>query len=243
MKIIVIIQARMGSTRLPGKVLMPLGDSCILDYVVQRCRKIQLVDHVIVATSTLEQDNPLAAWCEANKVTCYRGSEDDVLARYYECAHEYQPDYVIRVTSDCPFVDYELANETIQLMVKQPADIIINQQQEQLTRGLTTELFSFAALQWMYEHTTAERHREHVTYYAYEYSEHFNYSVLDVPSKLLHPELRLTVDTPEDYEVCRLVASELEHSIDRSAQEIVDYLLTRPDIYHINAHIQQKPVV
>ncbi len=243
MKTIVIIQARMGSTRLPGKVLMPLGESCILDYVVQRCRKIKLADHVIVATSNLKQDDPLETWCEVNKVTCYRGSEDDVLARYYECAREYHPDYIIRVTSDCPFVDYELANETIDLMLKQPVDMILNRQQEQLTRGLTTELFSFSALQWMYEHTTAERHREHVTYYAYEYSDLFTYSVLDLPSKLLHPELRLTVDTPEDYEVCRLLAGEMEHSIDQPAQNIINYLLTRPDIYAINAHIQQKPVV
>lgn len=243
MKMIVIIQARMGSTRLPGKVLMPLGDSCILDYVVQRCSKINRVDHIIVATSNLQQDDPLAAWCKEHQVTCYRGSETDVLARYYECAREYEPDYVIRVTSDCPFVDYNLANESVQLMLQQPADIIVNKQQEKLTRGLAIELFTFATLQWMYEYTTAERHREHVTYYAYEHSERFKYSMLDLPSKLLHPELRLTVDTPEDYEVCRLLASEFKESLELPAQDIIDYLLTRPDIYSINAHIQQKPVV
>ncbi len=243
MKIIVIIQARMGSTRLPGKVLMPLGNSCILDYVVQRCGKINQVDHIIVATSNLQQDDPLADWCRDNEVTCYRGSENDVLARYYECAREYEPDYVIRVTSDCPFVDYDLANESIQLMLKQPVDIIVNKQQDQLIRGLAVELFTFETLKWMYEQTTAERHREHVTYYAYEYSDRFKYGVLDLSPKLLHPELRLTVDTPEDYEMCRLLASELEDSMERSAQDIVDYLLTRPDIYSINAHIQQKPVL
>lgn len=243
MKMIAIIQARMGSTRLPGKVLMPLGDSCILNYVVQRCKKIKLLDNLIVATSNLKQDDLLAEWCKSTGVTCYRGSESDVLARYYECANQYHPDYVMRVTSDCPFVDFDLANETIDLMLQQPTDIIINNQQDKLTRGLTTELFSFASLKWMYENTTAKRHREHVTYYAYEHSEHFKYNTLDLSPKLLHPEFRLTVDTPEDYKVCHLLANEIEHSIDRPAQDIVDYLLTRPDIYSINAHVQQKPVL
>ncbi len=242
MKIITIIQARMGSTRLPGKVLLPLGNTTILDYVIQRCRKFNHVEHTIVATSTHKQDDLIAEWCESHQVSCYRGSEGDVLARYYDCARVYKPDYIIRVTSDCPFVDYDLANTTIEQMLKQPVDIIVNKQQEQLTRGLTVELISFSALKKIYEQSTATRHREHVTYYAYEYIEEFEYHVIELPQSILRPEIRLTVDTPEDYEVCRILADELDNSIYRPSADFVNYVMNHPNINEINAHIQQKPV-
>ncbi|WP_322923982.1 glycosyltransferase family protein [Paenibacillus campi] len=242
MKIIIIIQARMGSTRLPGKVLMPLGNTSILDYVVQRCRKINHVEHIVVATSTNQQDNRIAEWCNLHQIACYRGSEEDVLARYYECALQYDPDYIIRVTSDCPFLDYDLANHTIDCMLEQRVDIVINRQQEQLTRGLAIELISFAALKKIYEQSTATRHREHVTYYAYEYMGEFEHIAIDLPQSILRPEIRLTVDTPEDYEVCRILANELEDSVSRPSEDFVNYVIAHPDINNINAHIKQKPV-
>ncbi|MCL9662766.1 glycosyltransferase family protein [Paenibacillus hunanensis] len=243
MKIIVIIQARMGSTRLPGKVLLPLGSSSILNYVVQRCHKINHVEQVIVATSTDERDDRIAEWCESHQVSYYRGSEDDVLARYYECAVQYDPDYVIRVTSDCPFLDFDLANYTIEQMRQQPVDVIVNKQQEQLTRGLAVELISFAALQRIYKHSTAPRHREHVTYYAYEYISEFKHLTIELPDQILKPDIRLTVDTPEDYEVCRILADQLEDSINRPAADFIAHIINHPDIGHINAHIKQKPVL
>ncbi len=242
MNTIVIIQARMGSTRLPGKVLLPLGDSTVLDYVVSRCRKIQGVSHVIVATSDLTEDDQIAHWCQEHEVDVFRGSQLDVLERYYRCAQVYQPEYVIRVTSDCPFVDYKLAEQTIQAMKTQPSDIVINDGQEQLTRGLSVEMISYTALEKIYQQSSELRHREHVTYYAYEYSEQFTSTTIIPPAILLHPQLRMTVDTMEDYELCRILANRIEDSKNAPSEAYIDYLLQHPEVASINAHIQQKPV-
>ncbi len=232
----------MGSTRLPGKVLLPLGNSTVLEYVVSRCKKIRGISHVIVATSDLAEDDPIERWCTDQHVDYFRGSQLDVLERYYQCARLYQPDYVIRVTSDCPFVDYTLAEQTIQAMQANPSDIVINEGQDQLTRGLSVEMISYAALERIYEQSTEPRHREHVTYYAYEYSEQFKSTTITLPSVLLYPQLRMTVDTVEDYELCKLLAERITDSKHAPAQVYIEYLLQHPEVASINAHIQQKPV-
>ncbi|WP_440894793.1 cytidylyltransferase domain-containing protein [Amphibacillus sp. Q70] len=239
MKTMVIIQARMGSSRLPGKVLKSLGQTTILDHVVSRCQQIKQVDHVVVATSDLSVDNQVEQWCNRHNVPCFRGSETDVLTRYYDCAQIYQPDCIVRVTADCPFVDYHLAEKLIKQMNQDKVDYI--KVAGDLTRGLIVEVFSFRALAYIFEKGHEERHREHVTYFAYEYPELFNYSTYQAPDYLLHPELRITVDTIEDYQMIMQIA---EHTQDKliSAETIVDFLLNHPEIAKVNEHIQQKPV-
>jgi spore coat polysaccharide biosynthesis protein SpsF len=241
MKTIVVIQARMGSSRLPGKVLLSLGETCVLDYVVTRCKRIFGVSEVIVATSTLFDDNKIAEWCKANHVQCYRGSEEDVLSRYYECALLYRPDYIIRVTSDCPFVDYQLAGEVVESMKSNAADIAILQ--GNLPRGLAVEMVSFTALEKIYKVGNEPRHREHVTYYAYEYPEQFSRLFVQVPDYLQYPQLRITLDTAEDYTLCMKVADAFPGQKDFVSGDVVLYLLDHPDIALLNANIEQKPVV
>lgn len=241
MKTIIIIQARMGSSRLPGKVLMPLGHTIVLDYVVSRCKQVRNVDEVIVATSTLAQDDAIAQWCEQHQVTCFRGSEEDVLARYYECARRYEPDYVIRVTADCPFVDYDLANDIVAAMTKRPSDIVVVD--SLLPRGFVVEMVSFSALAYMYKHGQENRHREHVTYYAYEFQEQFRRTVMEAPKTMQHPHLRVTLDTEEDYALCRAVADYFQGDVLVRAQHVVQFLLDHPEVANLNAHVQQKPVV
>ncbi|WP_341279851.1 glycosyltransferase family protein [Paenibacillus sp. FSL H8-0537] len=241
MKTIVIIQARMGSSRLPGKILLPLGDSCVLHYVVKRSRSIASVQEVVVATSILPGDDAIASWCAENGVACFRGAEQDVLSRYYECAAPYAPDYIIRVTSDCPFVDYALASRIVQAMEEQPADIALLE--GALPRGLAVEMISYRALTKIQHAPTEERHREHVTYYAYEYAEQFSNIAVQVPEKLRHPELRITLDTAEDYALCRALAEAFHGDMAVPAAEVVDYLLAHPEVARLNAHIEQKPVV
>lgn len=240
MKILIVIQARMGSSRLPGKILKPLGNSVVLDYVVSRCRQVKQVMDVIVATSTLKQDTPVVDWCNENRVTCFRGSEDDVLSRYYECAKPYKPDYVVRVTADCPFVDYDLADQVIMAMSEKPSDLVAVE--SPLPRGLVVEMVSFKALEYMHEHGHEPRHREHVTYYATEFPEEFERTLIEAPALLRHPELRITLDTEEDYQLCTTVAEYFDRNQLVSSQEVVDYLLANPDVAEMNAHIEQKPV-
>lgn len=231
----------MGSTRLPGKVLLPLGDTCPLHYTVVRCRLIRGVDRIIVATSTLASDDPIVNWCQANNVLYFRGSEEDVLTRYYQCALSYSPDYVIRVTSDCPFVDYEFASDIVNCMLTTPSDIAILS--NELPRGLAVEMISFQALQRIYEIGLQSRHREHVTYYAYEFPQQFTQTIVSVPDRINYPWLRLTLDTKEDYTLCKAVVESFADRKDIPSENIIRYLLQHPEIASINQHIEQKPVI
>lgn len=240
MKTIVIIQARMGSTRLPGKILMPLGELDVLTYVTSRCKEIKGVKEVIVATSTLQQDDAVENWCNEHNVSCFRGSEDNVLDRFVQCAKQYEPDYVMRVTSDCPFVDFEMASELVELMEHERKDIVLID--GQLPRGLAVEMISYEVLLRIYRDEFEERHREHVTYYAYEFSDQFESITYFAPENRVAPELRITLDTDADYALCQAVAEQFNDMYVSSAN-VIQYLLAHPEVVQLNAHIEQKSVM
>lgn len=239
MKTIIIIQARMGSSRLPGKILMPVGNTDNLTYVIERCKRIQGVDEIVVATSTLPQDDVVETWCGEHDVACYRGSEEDVLDRYIQAAKPYDPDYVIRVTADCPFVDYEMASDMVALMQQKQVDII--DVAGELPRGLAVEVVSYKALQYIDRQGREERHREHVTFYAYEFKGEFARCSYEAPRNRQHPELRITLDTAEDYALIVQVAKHFD-DVRVSSVDVIKYLLDHPEIACLNAHIEQKPV-
>lgn len=240
MNTLVIIQARMGSSRLPGKILKPLGDTDVLSYDIARCRAIKGVSEVIVATSSLPQDDAIAEWCQQNGVAYYRGSEDDVLDRYVQCAKMYKPDYVMRVTSDCPFVDYEMASEIVAFMAKEQKDVVLLE--GELPRGLAVELISYEALLRIDELGKEPRHREHVTYYAYEFKEQFETVTYTVPANRQAPQFRITLDTEEDYAMLVEVAKHFNDPL-VSSVDVIEFLKATPEVANINAHIEQKPVV
>ncbi|MGE7110271.1 cytidylyltransferase domain-containing protein [Lysinibacillus sp. NPDC047702] len=240
MKTIIIIQARMGSSRLPGKILKPLGDVDVLTYDVKRCRAIHGVSEVIVATSDLPQDDTIENWCKAHDVACFRGAEEDVLDRYVQCAKIYKPDYVMRVTSDCPFVDYEMASDIVALMASKRKDIVLID--GHLPRGLAVEMISYEALLRIHELGKEPRHREHVTYYAYEYAEQFKAITYKAPKNRQAPEFRITLDTKEDYDLISAVAKHFKSPLISSA-EVIRYLQEKPKVAILNAHIEQKPVI
>ncbi|MBU8881196.1 glycosyltransferase family protein [Bacillus sp. FJAT-29790] len=241
MKTIAIIQARMGSSRLPGKILKPLGNYDVLTYVVERCKKMNGVSEVIVATSTLPQDDMVEVWCKNKGVSYFRGSEADVLDRYAQAATKYTPDYVMRVTADCPFVDYELAAQMVETMKEDPADFMSID--GVLPRGLAVELFSYKSLEYIHKNGKEPRHREHVTYYAYEHRNEFSWTSIKANDAIQKPKFRITLDTAEDYELCKRIAEHFEDHPFVTAEEVVNYLKDHPAIAQINAHIEQKPVV
>lgn len=239
-KTLAIIQARMGSSRLPGKVLKPLGDVDVLTYDIERCRAIQGVSDVIIATSLLPQDDEIVSWCKAHQVKYFRGSEEDVLDRYVQCAKIYKPDYIMRVTSDCPLVDYEMAAEMIKLMERERKDIMLLD--GKLPRGLAVELISYEALLCIHESGQESRHREHVTYYAYEYKEQFDTVTYKIPANRQEPHFRITLDTEEDYVLITEIVKEFNNPL-VSSVEVIKFLKQHPEIAQINAHIEQKPVM
>jgi len=146
----------------------------------------------------------------------------------------------MRVTSDCPFVDYEMASEIVLLMEKERKDIVL--MNGELPRGLAVELISYESLLRIHEIGIEPRHREHVTYYAYEFPQEFNAVTYNVPTNRMAPELRITLDTAEDYELISAVAKHFNNPL-VSSSEVISYLQETPNVAKLNAHIEQKPVI
>ncbi len=138
-----IIQARMGSKRLPGKVLMNIGQKPMLQRVIERVKRAKLIDKVIVATSNKGKDDQIKKFCSKLNTECFRGSEEDVLARFYEAAKAQKADVVVRITADCPFVDPEIIDQIIEIHLKNKNDYTANNTESSYPRGTDVEVFNF----------------------------------------------------------------------------------------------------
>lgn len=200
----IIIQARMGSTRLPGKVLKPIAGKVLLDHVLGRLDDLQRQAEIVVATSLLPQDDPIAAHC-CGRVACFRGGEQDVLDRYFRCAESHVFDHIVRLTADNPFTDIVELERLIDLHLTGEYDY--THSFGMMPLGVGAEVFTMDALAVSHREGHAPNHREHVNEFIQENPQRFKIGVLDVPAGKRAPELRLTVDIPEDYErACRLAA-------------------------------------
>lgn len=200
-----IIQARMGSSRLPGKVLRPIAGRPLLDHVVGRLASLRAAVTVVVATSTQPRDDAIAERCAMLDVPCFRGSEEDVLARYAECAAAHGFDHVIRLTADNPFTDVEELDRLIDLHLREANDY--THSFGVMPLGVGAEIFTRAALERSAREGHAPNHREHVNEYIQENPDRFRIGRLAVAADKNRPDLSLTVDTEEDYtRACRLAS-------------------------------------
>lgn len=207
MKIGIIIQARMGSSRLPRKVLRKIGDKNLLEHIIFRLSNLKYNVQIIIATSILEKDDPIESFCIKNNIRCFRGSELNVLERYYLCSSENYFKHIVRLTGDNPFVDIEELDKLIKLHLKTAADY--SRSFASLPKGVGSEIFTFDALAQSYKYGFKENHIEHVNEYIEENEEKFKISELQVIKEKNRPDISLTVDTPEDYKkACFIV----EHS-------------------------------
>lgn len=206
MSVGIIIQARMGSTRLPGKVLKPIAGKALLDHVLGRLSLLAYPVKVVVATSDLPQDDAIAKHSLSKDVAVFRGSETDVLDRYYRCACENRFKHVVRLTADNPFTDMEELQRLIEQHLTQRNDY--THSFGSMPLGVGAEIFTFAALERSLREGHAANHREHVNEYIQENPEIFRIGVLEIPAAKRCPDLRLTVDTEEDYRrACAIAGS------------------------------------
>ncbi|MBW7961130.1 cytidylyltransferase domain-containing protein [Bradyrhizobium sp. BR 10261] len=202
----VVIQARMGSTRLPGKVLKPIAGRPLLDHVVGRLSMMRANAVPIVATTVESKDDIIARRCTELGVECFRGSELDVLARFTECARVYALDHIVRLTADNPFTDIEELDRLIELHLAAGNDY--THSFGVLPVGVGAEIFSRAALESSNRDGHRANHREHVNEYIQENPAIFRIGQLAVPAAKNHPEVSLTVDTEADYvRACRIAES------------------------------------
>jgi spore coat polysaccharide biosynthesis protein SpsF len=192
-----ILQARMGSTRLPGKVLRPLLGRPLLGVICDRLARRRCGGQFVVATTTLPQDDTIEAFCRAEGVACFRGDPLDVLDRYYRCALAFGFDPVVRLTGDNPFVDVEEVDRLVALQVACGAPF--SHSFAPLPIGVGAEVFSFAALAASHAEGHEPQHREHVDEFLIENPDRFPFEKLLVPAAKRQPHVRLTVDTEEDF--------------------------------------------
>jgi spore coat polysaccharide biosynthesis protein SpsF len=241
MKTVGIIQARMGSTRLPGKVLMDLGGRPALALMLARAARSQAMDAIGVATSTLDQDDPVAALCEMLGVPVFRGPESDVLARYAGAAEAFGADVVVRLTGDCPLMCPEITDSVIAAFhaASPAADYATNCLRRTQPRGLDTEVLSRATLDAIARDATEAPDREHVTYFVWRQPDRYRHLSVERPED--RSDLRWTLDTPEDYTLLSTIVEALgPRATTASYQELLDLVDRHPEWNEINAAIEQK---
>ncbi|MBD1872963.1 glycosyltransferase family protein [Nodosilinea sp. FACHB-131] len=241
MTITIIVQARMTSTRLPGKVLKPVLGKPLLTYQIERLKRVKAADSIVIATTENSADDPIVELCQALAVDYFRGSEQDVLSRYYRAAQTAQADVVVRVTSDCPLIDPEVIDEVIQVYIAQRDryDYVSNSLRRSYPRGLDTEVFSAQALEQAHREAIAQPDREHVTPFIYNHPN--RYAIGQVTTAQDLSRHRWTVDTPEDFELIKRMLEALYPQVPNfTLQDCLDLLSQHPDWTVINSHVEQK---
>jgi spore coat polysaccharide biosynthesis protein SpsF len=242
--VVAIIQARMGSTRLPGKVLKTVLGKPLIAYQIERLKRCKWIDKLVVATTTKEPDSAIVELCQQLNVDVFRGSESDVLERYYQAACHYQADVVVRLTADCPLIDPEIVDQVIMTYLDHypKYDYVSNTVKRTYPRGLDTEVFSFNALQTAHQEAGAPHLREHVTPYIYMNSNLFKLG--KVLNDTDYSQHRWTVDTLEDFELIKRIIEQLYPINPLFHQEdVINLLREHPEWTLINAHIEQKKIL
>lgn len=241
MKTIVVTQARSNSTRLPNKVLMKIEDKTLLQIHVDRIKQANKVNEVIIATTINEVDNVIAELGNDLKVEVYRGSENDVLDRFYQAVKDKKADFIIRLTSDCPLIDPKLLDEMIETAQEKKLDYYSNVLQERYPDGQDVEVFTFSALEKAWMEAILKSDREHVTPYIRTNSSYNGGKLFQSENHNLKEDynnVRLTVDEVKDFEVMELIISKL--GMDKNWKTYADYYLENEEIQKINGSITRN---
>lgn len=240
MKKVCIVQTRMGSTRLPGKVMMDLCGKPVIWHVINRLKKCKNIDKIIIATTVNKIDDQIENYIEGlndAKVKIFRGSEEDVLTRYFEAAEKENADFVIRITSDCPLIDAQITDHVIEAGLNSNT-YTSNIGLRTFPRGFDTEVFPMTLLTEAFANAQTDFEREHVTPYIREKTKDIAINVANTKDYSAH---RWTLDTEEDYTLVRKIYEKLwPKNPDFSFKEILEIFEKEPELFDINSHIQQK---
>jgi spore coat polysaccharide biosynthesis protein SpsF len=237
--ILAILQARMNSSRLPGKVMKPVLGRPMIERQIERLLRCKRIDQLIVATSSLPEDDVLETLCDSIRVPVFRGDLDNVLDRFYRAAVPYNPKHVVRLTADCPLTDPLLMDELIDFYLERQCDYASNCQEPTLPDGLDAEIFSFAVLKEAWREAVLPSHLEHVTAFIREHHERYRIENYKYHRDLSH--LRWTVDEFEDLEFVRKVYEKLYPSNPEfNTEDIVALLDREPELLEINKHFKRN---
>jgi spore coat polysaccharide biosynthesis protein SpsF len=247
MKVGAIIQARMTSSRLPGKILLPIpysGKISSLEHVIKRIKKCKLVDCIVVATTTSKKDQIIVSIANKEKVAFFKGSELNVLKRYYYAAKKYKLSTIVRITSDSPFIDYHLIDQAINKLVNDNSDFCSNSLRKPYNHGMNVEVFTFDALKRAYFGATKNYEREHVCPYFYlSHPENFKISEIFAPKYIYMFPVRITLDTWDDYIFLCAIADYLYNKNHYfTLSDIMNLLKRKPWIKEINLTTEQNKI-
>lgn len=244
-KIVAIIQARMTSSRLPGKVLIDIAGFPMLYHVIKRVSSARLIDQIVVATTDDPADNVIEEFCNLNSLLCFRGHPFDVLDRYYQAASKFQADIIVRITADCPLMDPTIIDSLIQSFLDSDVDFAANRLPPPWKRtfpiGLDIEIVHFKALEKAWQEAGSQFEREHVMPYFYDQPGRFK--ILLAHHEPDFGEKRWTVDTPQDLELINKIYESFSPRIDFSWLEVIDLFKSNPDLEKINTGVSAKNVV
>ncbi len=228
-----IIQVRVGATRLPNKIFAEIEGHPLIWHVVNRLKNSKYLNSTIIATTLNSPDDKIEEWANYNQIKCFRGSQDNVLKRYYEAANYFNVSNIVRITADDPFKDYQIMDQVIEKFYAENADFACNNSPPSFPEGLDIEVFSLAAIERAYKNAKTNFEKEHVTQYFYKNPDQFNILTLSHNPNLSH--LRWTIDEADDLEMARIVYEKLfaEKQI-FLMQDILELIEKQPEITRIN---------
>lgn len=242
MKVVALIQARMSSTRLPGKVLKLTAGRSVLDRMLERVKKAATIDEVVVATTTDPSDDAIVRACNKLGAAVYRGSLQDVLDRFYQAALIHHADVIVRLTGDCPLIDPLLIDEVVNALIEDGADFACNRLPPPFTRtypiGLDVEACTFTALEQAWRNAKEKHEREHVLPYLYAVPGRFKVLQLHHETDLGH--LRWTLDTPQDLVLLRRIYRHFHGQNDFSWLDVLKLQQEKPALFAVNANVRHK---
>ena len=232
MRVNAIVQARCGSSRFPNKVFADIDGKPLLEHAVSRLSYTKTIDQVIVATTVNEKDDKIEEWCAAKKLSCFRGSENDVLNRYYCASLAYPSDVIVRITADDPFKEPSLIDKVVSKLVDESYDLVTNNYPPSFPEGLDCEAFTFRTLEIMEKNAESPFEREHVTQYAYRNPAKFK--IGNIASEKPLSAYRWTIDNQEDYAMVKeIYAKRTKKSGILLMHEIMESMERNPDMKNI----------
>ena len=240
MKIVATIEARMTSSRLPGKVLMKVLDKPILHYLVSRLKRVQSLDEIVLATTTNCTDDILVEFANNENIRCYRGSENDVMDRVVEAAKSVDADLVVEITGDCPIIDPNIVEQVVQTYINNNVDYVSNNNVHSYPDGMDVQVFSLNLLIKSLNMTDAILDREHVTLHIRNHPELFSHLNLVAPPELWWPELGLTLDERSDFELLKKIIENFGDNNLFDCYNVVKFLRENPDLVAINQNVVRK---
>lgn len=241
-KYVATIEARMTSSRLPGKVLLPVLGKPILGYLIDRLKKVNSIDEIVIATTVNVADDPIVDFAKSVGVSVYRGSEEDVLLRVVGAAESVNADVIIEITGDCPIIDPEIVDQCIQVYKFNTASYVGNAHIRSYPDGMDVQVFSLSDLKKSGEMTDDKLDREHVSLYMRNHPEIFPHLHIVAPNSIFWPELGLTLDEQQDFELLKTIIEHF-HSLENpffSCLDCVTYLRNHTDLLELNSEVKRK---